>query len=161
MPWNFNQNGVQDRDVTLQERLQYVVDQGWVGSRTQWSLRAGMSKAVVSHIINGVSQEPRAATLLRLARAADVSASWLISDVGGPKDPEPAGFDVYPMRQALVEVLALEPENAGVIHKLRSIDIYDTDPGLDDWVMIANRLLNEKPRALEEPRRTRLALPKP
>lgn len=160
MPWNFNQNGAQNPRVTLQERLQYVVNQGWVGSRTQWSLRAGLSKGVVSHIINGVSRDPKAATLLKLARTAGVSASWLISDIGGPKDPEPADFDVYPMRQALIEVLALEPENTGVIQKLRSIDIYETDPGLDDWVRIAHRLLNEKPSALEEPRRARLALPK-
>lgn len=145
--------------MTLGERLQYVVDQGWVKSRTQWSLAAGLSKGLVSHIINGISHDPKRGTLLKLARSAEVSAAWLISEVGGPKDSEPADFDVYPTRAALVEVLALDLGNRDVIRKLRTVSIYDTDPGVDEWVRLANRLIEEKTHALESFRASRLALP--
>lgn len=73
---------------TLAQRLQWVIDNGYVPSARQWALRANLSHSTVSLAIARGS-EVAPSRLKALAETAKVSFAWLAVGEGYPND-EPA-----------------------------------------------------------------------
>jgi hypothetical protein len=75
------------RVTTLQERIRWVLDRGEVKSRSDWSIKAGLTRIFVGKLLErDSSNEGRVElrTLDALADAAGVSRVWLAYGMGDP-----------------------------------------------------------------------------
>ena len=75
--------------TTLAERMQWILDNRTQKGGAKWdaktlSVEAGLSPSHIGQILRGETTKPRLDTLLKIAEAGHVSASWFASGKGHP-----------------------------------------------------------------------------
>lgn len=76
---------------TIAQRLQWILDHRRQSDGTRWnakalSIAAGLTPNHVGQFIRGTVKGGNNATLMKIARAANVNPLWLTSGAGGPDD---------------------------------------------------------------------------
>jgi len=137
------------------DNLRWILENTKDPNGRKWSMRslslaAGLAHGHVGHILGGRLKPENVGLgpIEALAKAADVSPSWLATGIGEPnptEDPEGAltspaavrGWDAYEERypsRAIIVALAGDDVSKHVIDALRSICLSsDDDPGEDFW----------------------------
>lgn len=112
---------------TVASRVKRIVDETGRSAR-QLSLAIGSSKSWIQTVIDGLSQNPEAERLRKLAEETGYSFDWLATGRGEPKASTASGADVATPRQPEGDPAAFDPKIGTFLMRLRRL------PGFEAWV---------------------------
>lgn len=129
-------------DVDLLERIEFVLEsKNW--SAREWAKRAKLSEqSHVSTIMRRLREDPEADVSIKvvgkLADAADVSLDWLALGRGTPSGTFVTvdRDSTYPSRGIAIAGARVFGWSADAVARVKSVDHFPDDPGLDYWVAL-------------------------